>query len=167
MSLRCMRLSLTTPCLRREPFSEQAHCLPQHVALGSAARRTERLVQRFDAQQIAQRKELAAKGETFLKTLSAKLGLKDSDLKKQLNNMLKKAEQEKKQAAKKVRYSVRLSDRHKGEESCASRAKARSISLGCLCRQSQLPALVRRWRRRRSTHGCIGRIESPQWRSLR
>lgn len=55
-----------------------------------------------DTQQIAQRKELAAQGETFLKTLSEKLGMKSSDLKKQLNNMLKKAEQEQKQAAKKV-----------------------------------------------------------------
>ena len=92
------------------------------MALGSAARRTERLVQRFDAQQIAQRKELAAQGETFLKTLSAKLGMKDSDLKKQLNNMLKKAEQEKKQAAKKVRYSVRFSNWHSGVRRVARRS---------------------------------------------
>ena len=45
----------------------------------------------------------------------------DSDLKKQLNNMLKKAEQEAKQAAKKVTKPVHVLDRYFGDGCCSSR----------------------------------------------
>ena len=81
---------------------------PAAAALASRAQVADCLVRRFDARQIAQRKELAAQAETFLKTLSAKLGMEDGDLKKQLNNMLKTYEQEQKLAAKKVAKTARV-----------------------------------------------------------
>ena len=97
------RASCTRPC-GCDP-STQPRCQPA-AARACSVQLTECPVRWLDAHQIAQRKELAAQGETFLKALSAKLSMKDSDLKKQLNNMLKKAEQEKKQAAKKVSTSA-------------------------------------------------------------
>jgi hypothetical protein len=103
------------------PPRRHAATPPAATALGSRAHVTDRLVRRFYARQIAQRKELAAQAETFLKTLSAKLGVKDGELKKQLNNKLKAYEQEQKQAAKKVTKPAHLLDRYRVERVVAHR----------------------------------------------